>query len=183
MTTKLTDTQRALLHSAVHTNEGRITSDLIKAAIPNVRGGAVSRVITSLRNQGLIACDEEGCRVTGEGQRALSPDLPCTTVHGFGNACLECAIDADAEVDSDPSEPTTDSAPPRERRTRENSKQAEVIRMLQRPEGATIDQICAETSWQVHTARGFLAGAVKKKLGLALSSEKLPGAQRVYRVA
>jgi hypothetical protein len=51
-------------------------------------------------------------------------------------------------------------------RTRENSKQATVIQMLQRPEGATISQICAATGWQAHTVRGTFAGAFKKKLGL-----------------
>jgi hypothetical protein len=180
MTIKLTDTQRALLHSAVHTNEGRITSDLIKTAIPHVRGGAASRVITALGSQGLVAYDDEGCYVTSEGQRALSPDLPCTQVHGFGNACPECAIDPDAEVASGPSEPKTDSPPARERRTRENSKQAEVIRMLQRPEGATIAQIAAETGWQQHSVRGFFAGALKKR-GIRLASTKTTGG-RIYRI-
>jgi hypothetical protein len=180
MTTKLTETQCALLHSAVHTNDGRITSDLIKTAIPHVRGGAASRVITALGSQGLVAYDEEGCYVTGEGQRALSPDLPCTAVHGFGNACPECAIEPDAEVDSNPSDSTPDSPPTRERRTRENSKQAEVIRMLQRPEGATIAQIAAETGWQQHSVRGFFVGALKKR-GVRLTSTKTD-AGRIYRI-
>ncbi len=68
-------------------------------------------------------------------------------------------------------------------RTRENSKQAEVLRMLRRPEGATISQICESTGWQAHTVRGTFAGAFKKKLGLVLTSEKADGAERVYRVA
>ena len=71
----------------------------------------------------------------------------------------------------------------RVRSTRHNSKQAEVIRMLQRPEGATIGQICAATGWQAHTVRGTLAGALKKKLGLTIVSEKSPGGERVYRLA
>ena len=75
-------------------------------------------------------------------------------------------------------------------RTRENSKQATVIEMLQRPEGATITQICSATGWQAHTVRGTFAGALKKKLGLTIVSEKIegpagtPGAgQRLYRIA
>jgi hypothetical protein len=68
-------------------------------------------------------------------------------------------------------------------RTRENSKQAEVIRMLQRPEGATIGQICTATGWQAHTVRGTFAGAFKKKLGLNIVSDKPQGGERIYRIA
>ena len=57
-----------------------------------------------------------------------------------------------------------------------------MIQMLQRPEGATIPQIMAVTSWQAHSARGFFAGAVKKKLGLNLTSEKSEDGKRVYRL-
>jgi hypothetical protein len=68
-------------------------------------------------------------------------------------------------------------------RTRENSKQATVIQMLQRPEGATITQICSATGWQAHTVRGTFAGAFKKKLGLNLTSDKPDGGERIYRIA
>ncbi|MEZ5789238.1 MAG: DUF3489 domain-containing protein, partial [Xanthobacteraceae bacterium] len=74
-------------------------------------------------------------------------------------------------------------ATPRATRTRENSKQAEVVRMLQRPEGATIRQICETTGWQQHTVRGTFAGAIRKKLGLVVTSAKAEGAERVYRIA
>ena len=72
---------------------------------------------------------------------------------------------------------------PAKPRTRDNSKQAEVIRMLQRPEGATIGQIVLATGWQAHTVRGTFAGAFKKKLGLTLTSDKTQGGERVYRIA
>lgn len=64
--------------------------------------------------------------------------------------------------------------------TRENSKQAQVIAMLRRPEGATLAQICACTGGQQHTVRGTFAGAFKKKLGLTLTSTKDAVALRVY---
>ena len=67
--------------------------------------------------------------------------------------------------------------------TRAHSKQAEVVRMLQRPEGATVRQICDATGWQAHTVRGAFAGAFKKKLGLTLVSDKQPGGERIYRAA
>jgi predicted HTH transcriptional regulator len=70
----------------------------------------------------------------------------------------------------------------RVRSTRHNTKQAEVIRLLQRPEGATIGQICAATGWQAHTVRGTLAGVIKRKLGLAIASTKDGKADRVYRI-
>jgi hypothetical protein len=69
------------------------------------------------------------------------------------------------------------------RRTRDNTKQAAVIAMLKRPEGATIAQVCEITGWQQHTVRGTFAGAFKKKLGLMLTSAKTEGGERVYRIS
>lgn len=70
----------------------------------------------------------------------------------------------------------------RVRSTRQNSKQAQVIEMLKRPEGATIAQISEVTAWQAHTTRGFFAGTVKKKLGLAITSHKPPQGERIYHL-
>lgn len=62
------------------------------------------------------------------------------------------------------------------------TKQSTVIAMLQRPEGATIAQICTATGWQAHTVRGTFAGAFKKKLGLQITSEKAQDEARLYRI-
>jgi hypothetical protein len=58
-----------------------------------------------------------------------------------------------------------------------------MIDMLRRPEGATVEQIAEATAWARHTVRGAMAGALKKKLGLTITSEKTEGAARIYRIA
>lgn len=62
------------------------------------------------------------------------------------------------------------------------TKQAAVVALLERPEGATIAEIAAATRWQAHTVRGAISGALKKKLGLAVVSDKVEGRGRCYRV-
>jgi hypothetical protein len=52
------------------------------------------------------------------------------------------------------------------------TKQERVLTLLSRRQGASIEDIVQETDWQKHSVRGFLAGIVKKKLGLALTSSK-----------
>lgn len=75
-----------------------------------------------------------------------------------------------------------DTAGPKVRKVRTGTKQAMLIDMLRSPEGATIAEIVAATGWQPHTVRGAFAGALKKKLGLEVTSEKVDGRGRIYRI-
>ena len=65
---------------------------------------------------------------------------------------------------------------------RAGTKQATLIAMLRAPDGATIEEIMAATNWQSHSVRGAMAGALKKKLGLDVTSEKDDARGRIYRL-
>ena len=65
---------------------------------------------------------------------------------------------------------------------REGTKQAALIVMLRAPDGATIEEIMTATNWQSHTVRGAMSGALNKKLGLEVTSEKVEGRGRVYKL-
>jgi len=66
---------------------------------------------------------------------------------------------------------------------REGSKKAIVLDMLRRPEGATLADIQSATGWQAHSVRGFISGALGKKMGLTVESFKTPDGARGYRTA
>jgi hypothetical protein len=82
---------------------------------------------------------------------------------------------------------TTSKSKPRSRSalsktsTRPDSKHARILAMLRTPAGATVAAIMTATEWQQHSVRGFLAGVVRKKLGLNLVSESTDKG-RVYRI-
>ena len=61
---------------------------------------------------------------------------------------------------------------------REGTKQAQLVAMLRRAKGATIAEAAEATGWRPHTVRGALAGALKKRLGLIVASEKVEGRGR-----
>ncbi|MDG4574470.1 MAG: DUF3489 domain-containing protein [Defluviicoccus sp.] len=98
---------------------------------------------------------------------------------------------ADAPRDDAAPEPASDE--PRPRRQREGTKQAQMIAMLKRPEGATVKQLAEALKWARHTVRGSMAGALKKKLGLTITTERVRcvgpnregarGSYTVYRLA
>ncbi len=153
-TLQLTPAQHAILAYAIEHTGGRI-----EWFPDNIKGGARKKVLDGLFNRALITRHGTGWCVAAEGYDALGCARPAPAIHA----------DAEIGVEDKP-------------HTRENSKQAIVIRMLQRPEGATVHQICDATGWQAHTVRGTFAGAFKKKLGLTITSEKPEGGERIYRI-
>lgn len=66
--------------------------------------------------------------------------------------------------------------------TRTGTKQATIIEMLQRPSGTTIEEMAEATGWQRHTVRGAMSNALKKRLGLTITSSKDEGSARRYRI-
>ena len=65
---------------------------------------------------------------------------------------------------------------------REGSKAAKVLALLRRPDGATVKELMKATGWQPHSVRGFLSGAVGKKMGLKLESTKAEAGERSYSI-
>ena len=177
-TITLSDNQTAILTHAIDHTQGKI--EWFPAAI---NGGARQKVIESLFKRALIiGCDGDWI-VTDAAYEALSrsrPDqIPADTATPDGKLAAETVRKATPAPKTETASDGELAAP----RTRENSKQAQVIAMLKRPEGATIKEICHATNWQAHTVRGTFAGAFKKKLGLTITSGKTEGGERVYRIA
>ena len=186
--TKLSDTQ-AIVLSAAAQREDRIALPLPDS----LRGGAAAKVVGALLAKGLLqevdADTRKGepvWRETGDGHGVtlvatdaglaaigIEPDVANPAPAG----AMEAPTDEPA-LDT----PTEPKAAPKTRTPREGTKQATLIAMLRAPEGATSEEIMAATGWQSHTVRGAMAGALKKKLGLEVTSEKVENRGRVYRI-
>ena len=189
--TKLTDTQRVIL-SAASQRTDRLALPLPKS----LKGGAVIKVIRPLIEKGLLEEVDANHKLNDPVWRETGGGHSVTLI--ITDAGLEAiAVEPDTapqsatrgeETDEAPAAPTEASgqpAPataPRERKTREGTKQALVIEMLRRPEGASIAEIVEATAWVSHSVRGFLAGALKKKLGMAIESTKDDDRGRIYRL-
>ena len=172
---KLTDTQTAVIKAAATRPDGNI-----EPLPANLRGGAKTAVIEGLLARDLIT-------------KFQHPDHVGYYLTDTAYAAVGCKRKVPAPVTPDPeieaavvaaeakwAQDKRDETKPR---TRENSKQAAVVQMLQRPDGTTIRQVMETTGWQAHTVRGTFAGALKKKLGLNIVSAKDATGERVYRIA
>ena len=159
MTKPLSDTQRAILTAAVSADDRMV----FPGHVP-LKGGAVRVVLLSLVRKGLLEEIEAaaGAHAWWGGEDGQPVALKVTLA-----GCEAVGL----TVDPQGSSPKT---------FRAGTKQATLIGMLQRPEGATIEEMAAATGWLSHTVRGALAGAVKKRLGMEVASEKIEGRGRVY---
>ena len=166
--TQLSDTQAIILSAAAQRPEH------IALPLPeSLRGGAAAKVVGAMLAKGFLEEVEADIRKgelvwreTGDG-------------HGV------TLVATDAGLAAIGIEPETSAAPepaPKTRTPREGTKQATLIAMLRAPNGATIEEIMAATGWQSHTVRGAMAGALKKKLGLEVTSEKVEYRGRVYKL-
>jgi hypothetical protein len=173
-TSQLTPAQHAILAHALEHSDGKIVW------FPdNIKGGARKKVLDGLLNRALITTDGTDWFVAAEGYDAMGRPRPTPNpvpMPPEADPEIEAAV---AAAEATWAKERADTKP----RTRENSKQAQVIAMLRRPEGSTVRQICDATGWQAHTVRGTFAGAFKKKLGLSVVSDKPQGGERVYRIA
>ncbi|MCH8036587.1 MAG: DUF3489 domain-containing protein [Proteobacteria bacterium] len=115
-----------------------------------------------------------------------------------GLQAIGVAVDEQTSKQSDPTktkpkqrgrraEPKPSGAKPNGRTSpavvRPGTKQALLIDLLKRKKGATIDEAVEATGWQPHSVRGAISGTLKKKLGLAVTSERVGNRGRVYRIA
>jgi len=183
-TTPITERQLDLITRA-HCDVGGLIEPLL-----TLKGGAKLKMIASLAQRGLIEQAEGQWRIThaaiaiikGEAQpqdvlppTATVTPAPIEVTPGQtlppDDSGMEAAVLA-AEA--------TWQAVQEATRVRADSKQAQVIALLQRPQGTTIAEVMAITGWQRHTVRGTFAGALKKR-GILVNSEKVEGGERVYR--
>jgi hypothetical protein len=162
-TIKLSDTQRTVLLQAAERPDGNI-----EPLPPQLKGGARMKVIDGLLNRDLAKKKRKDIVITDAGYAAVDCSRP------------QVATPADSALD--PAVTAVEATWQGDGQPREKSKQAQVIAMLKRQEGATIAQIREMTGWQPHTVRGTFAGAFKKKLGLEITSDKPEGGVRTYRI-
>jgi hypothetical protein len=198
---KLTDTQLIILSTAGQRDDGTVLP-LPKSL--KLQGGAVSHVLNSLLKKGLL--DEQPAgnnaaawRESKDGQRLT------LVISDAGRQAIGVAVGEQSELPPASVAPRgskrsagrrkaseSKGASPRSSRAkrlaspaslRPGTKLALLVDLLQRKGGATIAEMMKATGWQPHSVRGAISGALKKKLGLAVKSEKVEGRGRVYRIA
>jgi len=170
--TRLSDTQLVILSAAAARDDRNVLP------LPgSLRGGAAAKVISALLKRGLIAetVSDQLAKADPAMNRIWRND-------DEGGAVLLHITDAGlATIGIEPEQPDADPTP-EARAPRTGTKQARLIEMLRAEGGATIDEIATALEWQPHTARGAMAGALKKRLGLTITSEKDEQRGRVYRI-
>ncbi|KGJ22532.1 DUF3489 domain-containing protein [Paracoccus sanguinis] len=185
---KLTDTQSLILSRAA-TRRGNLAMPLPeglhgaaaqKAVIAMITRGWLEEVDADLRR------GEPLWRETGDGHGttliATEAGLEAIGIEPVAASAVASVRKANPQPDPNPAPTTGETEAPKPVAIRSGTKQAQIIALLQRPEGASIAEIVEATSWQPHTARGAISGALKKKLGLNINSTKEEGRGSVYRI-
>ena len=183
----LSDSQLVVLSTACQREDRSVYP--LTAKLP---GGAAAKVLNSLLGKGLIAevPAKREDHVWREHKKHGRLTLRATPAafEALGITSDEAAASPSQEATTAEPKPTkgrkqkASKSTDKPKSMRADSKQAQLIEMLKRPEGATIDEIVKKFEWQAHTVRGAIAGALKKKLGLDVQSEKVEQRGRVYRI-
>jgi hypothetical protein len=184
--TKMSDTQFVILTAAAQ-RSGHLALPLPS----NLRGGAATKVVGAMIAKGLLdeVYADKGDLLWHENGAGRGMTLVATDA-GLAAIGIEpepadggpTGADGASSADSATETEATAVSALKARTARAGTKQAMLIEMLRTETGATIDEIVAATDWQQHTVRGAIAGALKKKLGLDVTSEKVEGRGRVYRL-
>ena len=166
---QLSDAQAVILSTACAREDGAVFP-----ITDSLKGGAVGNVCKSLLKQGLI----EEIAAT-DLNTVWRHDEECGPITLRATPLAYSTLGITAEQGETPPAETPTATVQR----RKGTKQDTLIEMLRAESGATIEEIVAATGWQPHTVRGAMSGAMKKKLGLTITSEKIEGRGRTYRLA
>lgn len=170
---QLSDAQAVILSTACARGDGSIFP-----VTASLKGGAVGNVCKSLLKHGLI---EETPATDFSTVYRHDEERGPLTLRATSLAYSILGItDNTGEPLGGPSQSIAATAPTRRR---SGTKQEVVIAMLRAEGGASIEEIMAATNWAGHTTRGFFSGALKQKLGLTITSEKVEGRGRCYMIA
>jgi hypothetical protein len=185
--TRMSDTQSLILARAA-ARPGNLALPL-----PNGLAGAAAKMVAGKmialgwleEVEANLRQGEPLWRETGDGHGttliATAAGLEAIGIEPVVASAVASARRAKTDAEPAPIPASTDTVNPVA--VRAGTKQAQIIAMLRRPEGATIAEMAEATSWQSHTVRGSLSGALKKKLGLPITSEKIEGRGLCYRLA
>jgi hypothetical protein len=175
---KLTDTQSLILSRAA-TRPGNLAMPLPEG----LHGAAAQKVVSMLVERGWLDEVDADLR-RGEPLWRETGDGHGTTLLVTEAGLLAIGIEpVVVQTMAAIRKHAADAPAPETPTPRAGTKQAMLIAMLQTPEGATMEAIIDATGWQSHSARGMMSGALKKRLGLVVTSVKEEGRGRVYRIA
>lgn len=185
---KLTDTQTIILTRAA-TRSGNLAMPLPEGLHGAAAQKAVGAMITRDWLQEVEANLRRGepmWRETGDGHGttliATETGLQAIGIEPVVASAGASARRAWPKPDAEPAvTAATDTQKPVA--IRAGTKQALIIALLQRPEGATVAEMVTATGWLAHTLRGSISGALKKKLGLPITAEKVEGKGTVYKLS